>query len=203
MKKCQAPDRSEIKPIRDTSLLTKRSDFNKELLSLVPEFILTNIDEYLIFLSRFKDNSIDMIIEQHDDDTNHDLNSFMNLILLFMGNSDYLFNPHCRAMLAECLELLLPTKGTGKSMAASFLKQKREHLFTKHPCAIYLTEALLNVFVSIEMTGASVQFEQKFNYRRPMYEILEYVWTIDLHKNKIKVGYVEVFLTFSQSSNLI
>jgi ubiquitin conjugation factor E4 A len=51
-------------------------------------------------------------------------------------------------------------------------------VFAKHPCASYLTEALLNVFVSIEMTGQSVQFEQKFNYRRPMYELLEFLWNM-------------------------
>ena len=49
-------------------------------------------------------------------------------------------------------------------------------MFAQHACAPYLSEALINVFVSIEMTGQSVQFEQKFNYRRPMYELLDYLW---------------------------
>ena len=55
-------------------------------------------------------------------------------------------------------------------------------------CVNHLPDALLGVFVSIEMSGQSVQFEQKFNYRRPMYEILEYIWTIDSHRNRIKVS---------------
>lgn len=28
------------------------------------------------------------------------------------------------------------------------------------------------------MTGQNVQFEQKFNYRRPMYIVMEYLWKI-------------------------
>ena len=44
------------------------------------------------------------------------------------------------------------------------------------------------MFVSIEVTGQSVQFEQKFNYRRPMYQVLEHIWEIESHRKAIKVG---------------
>lgn len=65
----------------------------------------------------------------------------------------------------------------------------------KHPLIEHLAEKLLNVFVSIEMTGQSVQFEQKFNYRRPMYMVLEHIWEITLHKTCIKVSqiYIQIF----------
>lgn len=42
---------------------------------------------------------------------------------------------------------------------------------------------LLYVFVSIEMTGQSVQFEQKFNYRRPMYIVMGYLWKLPEHRH--------------------
>ncbi|CAF3991219.1 unnamed protein product, partial [Rotaria sp. Silwood1] len=45
---------------------------------------------------------------------------------------------------------------------------------------------LLDVFVSIELTGQAVAFEQKFNYRRPMYVILEYLWKFDKHREQVK-----------------
>jgi ubiquitin conjugation factor E4 A len=32
---------------------------------------------------------------------------------------------------------------------------------------------------SPSFSGQSVQFEQKFNYRRPMYTIMDYIWKID------------------------
>lgn len=36
------------------------------------------------------------------------------------------------------------------------------------------------------MTGQSVQFEQKFNYRRPMYAIMEYLWQMDEQKERFQ-----------------
>ena len=60
-------------------------------------------------------------------------------------------------------------------------------VFEKHHLISHLSEQLLNVFVTIEMTGQSVQFEQKFNYRRPMYQVLHYIWEKDLHKAAIEV----------------
>ena len=56
-----------------------------------------------------------------------------------------------------------------------------------HPRISDLAEALVSVFVSIEMTGQGVQFEHKFKYRQPMYVALEYIWKIDLHRDSIKV----------------
>ena len=64
----------------------------------------------------------------------------------------------------------------------------REALLHEHPLIENLAETLLHVFVSIEMTGQSVQFEQKFNYRRPMYVILHKIWEIEIHKNSIRVS---------------
>lgn len=93
-----------------------------------------------------------------------------------MGRADRVFNPHIRASLAEALESLLPQN---KNQVARFSKPSISYsAFVLHPCASYVSEALLNVFVSIEMTGQSIQFEQKFNYRRPMYELIEYLWNM-------------------------
>lgn len=38
--------------------------------------------------------------------------------------------------------------------------------------------------MSIEETGQAVQFEQKFSYRRPMYDVIKYIWTLDEFKAK-------------------
>jgi ubiquitin conjugation factor E4 A len=153
------------------------SAFNRYLLSLVPEFFLSNLTQHLVFLNRFKNNAIHSIFNVKLDEHAVGFNSLIILITLFMGSPKFLVNPHCRAALAECLETLLPNHNN----------KHTEVFFLNHMCAPYLTESLLNVFVSIEMTGQSVQFEQKFNYRRPMYEILEYLWSIDLHRKKIEV----------------
>ena len=112
------------------------------------------------------------------------LNSFISLVLVYMGNSKVLFNPHCRAQLAEAAESLIPKKSSSSQGSSLFdytamnRKKLAYYSFAKHPCSSYISESLLNVFVSIEMTGQSVQFEQKFNYRRPMYELLDFLWNM-------------------------
>ena len=69
----------------------------------------------------------------------------------------------------------------------SFISFQRERLFETHPMVDRLSEALVGVFVGIEMTGQGVQFEHKFKYRQPMYIALEYIWRIDSHRTALKV----------------
>ena len=122
-----------------------------------------------------------------------------------MGDASRLRNPHLRAALAEALEAILPNKqhGGGRTLnrlIASFIlifnflflfhmfSSFAEAIFTNHPLIEHLPRVLLDVFVSIELTGQAVAFEQKFNYRRPMYEILEYLWKFDKHREQVKVS---------------
>jgi len=77
-------------------------------------------------------------------------------------------------------------------MMGSFLLSHRSDLvkgmlFSQHPNIEHLAEVLFTVFVSIETTGESVEFEQKLNYRQPMYRVIDYIWKIDLHRKAIKV----------------
>lgn len=64
----------------------------------------------------------------------------------------------------------------------------KERLFTEHPNINHLAEVLFTVFVSIETTGESVQFEQKLSYRQPMYKVIDYIWKIELHRKAIVVS---------------
>ena len=145
-------------------------------LACIPEFIMGNITDFTQFLHRFKDQIFEFAGEK--------LSHFMTLILVYMGNPDRMKNPHLRAELAETLAMLLPNdqEQNGAVMSRYFKGQ----LFIKHPLIDHLAEKLLHVFVSIEVTGQSVQFEQKFNYRRPMYQVLEHIWEIESHRKAIK-----------------
>lgn len=133
-----------------------------KFLQYVPEMILENIIGYLQFSKNFDTQA------RH----NHSAKEvFITMILIFMGSCKRAKNPHLRANLAEGLESLLPRESNGFTMDSQ--------LFHQHPHRLQIVENLLDVFVSIEMTGQSVQFEQKFNYRRPMYAIMEFLWKID------------------------
>ena len=166
------------------------------VLQHVPEYFVTNIGEFFIFVSRFVDSRLhELLVPSARGSASADvsgnnsgncdyLNALVSLTVAYMGHADRLFNPHCRAQLAECLEILLPKASASvDDSTAAFGAQMGKrvlavHAFARHPEAARVSEALLNVFVSIEMSGQSVQFEQKFNYRRPMYELIDFLWNM-------------------------
>lgn len=121
-----------IQPI-SLPLANTSSDF----LKFVPEMVMENIIGYLQFSKHFETQA-----RQNDEAKE----TFITMILIFMGSSARAKNPHLRANLAEGLESLLPKESSmGYSMGAQ--------LFHQHPHRLFIVENLLNVFVSIEMTG--------------------------------------------------
>jgi ubiquitin conjugation factor E4 A len=151
---------------------------NKVALELkyVPEHLVENICEYLLLVKRFQPS----LYEQHDEC----LSMIMDFVLPYMASPQWLKNPHLRARLAECLECLLPHHELPGSSAYS-LRYNRERIFTEYKYRLEIIPCVLNVFVNIETTGQAVEFEMKFNYRRPMFEILKYVWKIDEYRAKM------------------
>ncbi|EDV98912.1 ubiquitin conjugation factor E4 A [Drosophila grimshawi] len=166
-----ALDRKDFAPqmLRNLELLSETPPFVAPYMKSVPECIIDNIAAYLNFCRSFSgDQFIQMYTSSHD--------AFFKMILLFMGSSAVVKNPHLRAKLADALEFLLPSQISGSNR-----KSFNTHVFDSHTDRLQVVRSLLNVFVSIEMTGQSVQFEQKFNYRRPMYAIMEFLWTKEEH----------------------
>ncbi|RNA43137.1 Ubiquitin conjugation factor E4 A [Brachionus plicatilis] len=153
------------------------NSFNLDILSVIPEFLLTNIVEFLTFVNRFKETLLpELFLDRLATQNELDYSTwYLYLILAFMGRPDRLFNPHIRAQIAESIECLLPRQNAA---LLDFQKVVSEKIFLNHECSFLICDSLINVFVSIEMSGQSVQFEQKFNYRRPMYELFEYLWNL-------------------------
>uniref|UniRef100_A0A1Z5KVF0 Ubiquitin conjugation factor E4 A n=1 Tax=Ornithodoros moubata TaxID=6938 RepID=A0A1Z5KVF0_ORNMO len=149
------------------------SEHGNERLAFVPEFMVENICDCIIFVRRFSEKSLELLGEN--------LEHLMSLILVFMGSPQRMNNPHLRARLAEMLEALMVSR---ESTLLSDVH--REKFFHSHPCVGELVPTLLHVFVSIEMTGQSVTFEQKFHYRRPMYIVLDRLWKLPDHHKKMK-----------------
>lgn len=146
-------------------------------LALVPEFVVENICDCIVFVKRFSERSLEFV--------GQDLEHLMTLVLVFMGSPQRMNNPHLRARLAEMLEVLM-TSTEDDTYTGIVPFNNRKRLFVSHPFALELSPTLLHVFVSIEMTGQSVTFEQKFHYRRPMYTVLEHLWNMPGHRNKMK-----------------
>ncbi|XP_034174785.1 ubiquitination factor E4A isoform X1 [Osmia lignaria lignaria] len=148
-----------------------------DTLRCIPEFVVENTIRFLYILCRLNPN----VFEEQGPSF---LTPILTEIIVLMESQQRLYNPHLRARLAEGLEALLPTTDeTMKPITPSLGKFHREQLFITHPYRQHIVSNLLKVFVSIEMTGQSVQFEQKFNYRRPMYVVMEYLWKLPEHRN--------------------
>ncbi|XP_042225392.1 ubiquitin conjugation factor E4 A-like isoform X2 [Homarus americanus] len=146
-------------------------------LQCIPEFLVETLTETIIAIPRYSVTLLDStggsLVLPH----------LMSFVVVFMGSPKRMYNPHLRAHLAECLEILLPESGNS---SGGLLAGYREQMFTNHPAASQLVTALIHVFVSIEMTGQSVSFEEKFNYRRPMYEVIKFLWESPRHRKKFK-----------------
>ncbi|CAD6997110.1 ubiquitin conjugation factor E4 A [Ceratitis capitata] len=162
----EASDKKDFAPhTRKERRIPDKCVFIPPYLRSVPENIIDNIVSYLSFSRHFPPGQfIEIYQSSHD--------ALFKMIILFMGSAELVNNPHLRAKLAEALEFLLPKQISG-SMRNVFITR----VFDNNVDRLKVVRSLLNVFVSIEMTGQSVQFEQKFNYRRPMYAIMEYLWT--------------------------
>ncbi|KFO31077.1 Ubiquitin conjugation factor E4 A [Fukomys damarensis] len=146
-------------------------------LAYVPEFFADNLGDFLIFLRRFADD----ILETSADSLEH----VLHFITIFTGSIERMKNPHLRAKLAEVLEAVMPhLDQTPNPLLSSVFHRKR--VFCNFQYAPQLAEALIKVFVDIEFTGDPHQFEQKFNYRRPMYPILRYMWETESYRESIK-----------------
>uniref|UniRef100_I3JG89 Ubiquitin conjugation factor E4 A n=1 Tax=Oreochromis niloticus TaxID=8128 RepID=I3JG89_ORENI len=148
------------------------------MLCYVPEFFAENLGDFFIFLRRFAEDILETSAES--------LEQILNFITVFMGNVERMKNPHLRAKLAEVLEAVMPHMEPVAPGAAQPIVFQRERVFCSYRHAPQLAEALITVFVDIEFTGDPHQFEQKFNYRRPMYPALKYMWGKDNYRESIK-----------------
>merc|ERR1719244_1206964 len=147
-----------------------------EALACVPEFVMENLCEHVLLVRRFHPG--------HFEQVGPKLGNILMVILCYMDQPALLKNPHLRARLAESLECLLPSHEV-QGMPNNLGSYQRQALFQDHKHSLRIAEAILHVFVSIEETGQAVEFEQKFSYRRPMYDVIKYIWELDQFKEKL------------------
>lgn len=77
------------------------SEWCSENLQYVPEFIVENLADFVVFLRRFSEKTFRNV--------GYSLEPIMTFILVFMGSAKLMKNPHLRAKLAETLESLMPS----------------------------------------------------------------------------------------------
>lgn len=153
-----------------------------ESLKNLPEFIVENLVDFLLFLKRFMPSELENFVRSSS--------TLLVLISIFMGNQSRMTNPHLRASLAEVLEAILPIKDDEMMMDTEedddFDNNVSINAIEGFTSVGDLTESVFQLFVDIEFTGDPHQFEQKFNYRRPLYSILKFLWGDQRGRDAVK-----------------
>ncbi|KAJ7373174.1 Ubiquitin conjugation factor E4 A [Desmophyllum pertusum] len=155
-------------------------------LLFVPEFIVETMADFIIFLRHFSEETLES--------AGRSLHHLVTFFVIYMGSPERVRNPHLRAKLAETLEALVPVQKNQNSAGLLSVSPvnmfNRQNAFLQHKVApAYLPQALLQLFVDIEFTGHSMQFEQKFGYRHHMYSVLQFMWKQDNYKKTLlKMG---------------
>jgi ubiquitin conjugation factor E4 A len=125
--------------------------------------------------------------------------NILKLLTVFM-QTNWVKNPHLRARVAKALSLLLPEVANREDLyrSAALLQpsvdspllqpqavEEADNLFRNISCKTELVEAIMKVYVSLEVAGEALQFEQKFNYRFPINFVLFYLLKIDAYREII------------------
>ncbi|XP_014284725.1 ubiquitin conjugation factor E4 A [Halyomorpha halys] len=174
-------ERNCYTPIVHRQLTFPLPEYGPPILKCIPELVVESVAWYLKLVKSYSPQSLEegglALMEP-----------LLSLLLVMMGSKRRASNPHLRAELAQSLECLLPRdQGQVPTLDPNPLGVfYRERLFIDHPHKTQIVVCLINVFVSIEMTGEGVAFEQKFNYRRPMYTVMDYLWNIEEHRDVFK-----------------
>lgn len=174
-------DRDSYAPLILRPLTFPLPDSAPPTLRCVPELVVESVAWYLKLVKTYS-------IQALEEGGSSLMEPLLSMLLVMMGSKRRASNPHLRAQLAQSLECLLPRdQGQIPSLDPNPLGTfQRETLFKDHPHRDQIVPCLLHVFVSIEMTGEGVAFEQKFNYRRPMYTVMDYLWGLQEHRKVFK-----------------
>ena len=135
--------------------------------------------DLLKFLKRFA--------PKHLDDFVTNSNQLLITINIFMGNKNRMSNPHLRAALADVLEAILPINEDDDDASQFDDSYVTINAVKNFDNVKDLYQSVLQLYSDIEFTGDPQAFEQKFNYRRPLYSIMKFLWSDDRGKQAVKV----------------
>jgi ubiquitin conjugation factor E4 A len=147
----------------------------------VPECLVDNISHFVAHLRRSKS---DLLRNE-----THLLGHLITFATVFMGSPLYIKNPHTRANISQLVFLMIPPTNSPTSTGLIPSEEEPQQLlFEGHKVATaHLVRMLMRIFVDIEFTGDSMEFEAKFQYRIPMYKILKFVWKLPTYQTSIDV----------------
>lgn len=135
-----------------------------------PEYCVQSIVEYVAYALRYQGSPVEREKAR--------LERFIEFAVLVMRCPELVGNPHLKGKLVECLFFgsTASSSGPGPMMDAfSTNKVALDHL-------LYL---LLDFYVTVEKTGALLQFYDKFNSRYHILAIVERLWEMPHYREQL------------------
>lgn len=141
-----------------------------DLFKFLPEYFLDIIPTYFLFFSR---NIPDLLIHRN-------LSPLLTFLVTFLRMSDYAKNPYVKTRFIEVIF-------TGTIELYINIKGFFVDLFNTDPlCLDNLFHTLMQFYIDIERTGASSQFEDKFNARYYISQIIKTLWNNRVYRDRLE-----------------
>ena len=145
----------------------------------LPEYVVEDLTDFLDYLNRQVGYTHPGLLRTVLDP--HTMQSFADLFTVLIGSPHFIKNPYMRAKMVDVLWDAMPRpdepRGRGQGPYAG--------VFEGSPTVErYLVPHLLHLYVNIEFTGANNVFYDKFNVRYHIGELLEYLWSVPMHRNR-------------------
>lgn len=144
------------------------SDTNSPKLRLLPEYIIEDLVEYFVHISRFSRGILE------DSKLVHCVVKFL---ITFVSGPRAIKNPHLRGQFSEVFLALCPDKTGGYSLGNTHIYVTDE--FVRQ----HFVSALLNLYVEVEF--GDHQFYSKFSTRHQINEILEFLWSESYYQQQL------------------
>ena len=153
----------------------------------LPEYLIEDMADYMLFLSRFSIDTMDSC----------DVTPLIHLFVALVSSIHYLNNPYLRAKLVEvfCGVAEFPTAhGPGCPSLSAQL--------TSDPFVCqHLMPSLIRLYVDIEHTGSDSQFYDKFNVRHAIAVLMKFLSDFPPHIARMEeeAADVDLFVRFTNS----
>ncbi|KAH3827150.1 hypothetical protein DPMN_129079, partial [Dreissena polymorpha] len=134
----------------------------------IPEYYLEDIAEFTLFAAQVMPHVLE----------DPCLDSLVQLLIVFICNTNYVNNPYLVAKLVEVLFYLNPA-------VQPRMEAIHERVLLHDLSREFLAPALMQFYTDIESTGSSSEFYDKFSIRYHISIIFKAMWGIPCHQIKI------------------
>lgn len=157
----------------NTSESVVKSDLVPAELRILPEFIVQDMAEYLLFILKFQPKGMEL----------HLISTLLKFLISFIGSNQHIKNPYLRSKLVEILYELLSEDNGKNGLPLLGITD----IFSNNPIAVkHLVPALISIYVDIEQTGRSHQFYEKFYVRRHIAVLLKQLRGLEAYHTSIQ-----------------